>query len=144
MSLFLLLWFFAAHLKDFLDILSGSEGVCTVGHSYLQCKHTHTFVPPLTVGKLLINERVDSGSGPRLPLSRSLMFSSRRCLPHVFKTGISKSFLWICMGELRKGAQCGCCPCDVVAESTHYMLRHILMKRRDSRLKTVCLINLKS
>lgn len=43
MSQSLFLWFFiASHLKDLLDSLSGSEGVCTVGHSYLQCKHTHT------------------------------------------------------------------------------------------------------
>lgn len=68
MSLSLLLWFLTAHLKDFLDSLSGSGEVYTVGHSYLQCKRTHT--QPLTVSKLLINERVDSGSGLRLLLSR--------------------------------------------------------------------------
>lgn len=144
MSLSLFLWFFTAYLKDFLDSLSETKGVHTVGHSYLQCKHTHKHTQPLTVGKLLINECVDSGSAA-VCYSPALWFFPLRDVYTWVRLAFQRLHLDLHQ-ELRKGKQCGSacgksCACDVVVEWAHDMLLYLLMRWLDSRLKNVCLIN---
>lgn len=72
------------------------------------------------------------------------MFSSLRCLPHELDWHVKDLDLDLHQ-EPGKGKQCGgACgksrPCDVVVEPAHDMLRHILMKRLDSRPKKTRLI----
>lgn len=97
MSLSSLVCFITAHLKDFLDGLAGIEVVYTVGHSYVQCKHTHTFTQPVTVGKWLEIERVDSDS---------VCYSPDIFLPGMCTTCVRLAFQRVHL-ELRKGERRG-------------------------------------
>lgn len=97
----LLLWFLPADIKDLLDSLTGSEVVYRVGHGCLQCKHTHTQTNTLSLWLWVNgseNERVDSDSAPVCYSPAAVMFSSRRCLPHVLDWHF-KEFTWLCIRE---------------------------------------------